>query len=150
MTGENYTRVPTGKLVNRGEPVIQTEKILTATAKAGMLAVIDGNDYKCKPSDGTGIPVGFIGYEQTDYKYRPMDYETAYVAGNVVMVLAGGNFEIYAPVAASQTVTIGTKLADNGNGMLKVAGSTDKVVAMALESKTTTAAGERVAVESLI
>jgi len=150
MVGENYTRVPVGKLVNRGEPVIQTEKILTATAKAGMLAVIDGNDYKCKPSDGTNKPVGFIGYEQTDYKFRPSDYETAFVAGNVVMVLAGGNFEIYAPVAASQTIALGDNLADNGNGMLKKACASDVAVAVALETKTTTAAGERVAVKSLI
>ena len=150
MVGENYTRVPVAKLVNRGEPVIQTEKILTATAKAGMLAVIDGNDYKCKPSNGIDIPVGFIGYEQTDLKYRPSDYETAFVTGNVVMVLAGGNFEIYAPVAAAQTIALGTKLADNGDGMLKVAGASDKIVARALETKTTTTAGERVAGESLI
>lgn len=150
MVGENYTRAPVGKIVNRGEPTIKVEKILTAGATAGMLAVIDGNDYKCKASDGTNIPVGFIGYEHTDYKFRPTNYDTPYVSGNVVMILAGGDFEIYAPVAAAQTLVLGDNLTDNGNGMLKKAGATDKVIAVALETKTTVNAGERVAVKSLI
>jgi len=140
MTAGSYTTTPIGKIVNRGEPVINVEKKLTASAKAGMLAVTDGNDYKVKPSNGTAKPIGWIGYEHTDYKFRPADYDTAYAIWDTVGIVAGGDFEIYALVTASSAVTINTGdiLADNGDGTLKLrdpASSTDFPIAMAVESK---------------
>jgi len=137
MTGESYTRKPVGKIINRGEPTVVTEKKLTAAAKPGMLAVTDGSDYKCKPSNGTAKPVGWIGYEHTDYRFRPADYDTAYAIWDTVGIVAGGGFEIYAIITASAetAVNAGDLLADNGDGTLKVAGASDTAVAAALESK---------------
>jgi len=153
MIGESYTTKPVGKIINRGKPSILVEKKLTAAAKPGMLAVIDENDYQCKPSNGTGKPVGWISYEHTDYRFRPEDYDTAYAAGDTVGIVAGGGFEVYALLTASAetTITNGDLLADNGNGTLKAAGTTDTAVAIALESMTVgQGTVSRIAVKSLI
>jgi len=153
MTGESYTNKPVGKIINRGNPSILVEKKLTAAAKPGMLAVIDGNDYQCKPSNGTAKLVGWIGFEHTDYRFRPENYDTAYAVGDTVGIVAGGGFEVYALLTASAetTITDGDLLADNGDGTLKVAGTTDTAVAIALESKTLgQGTVSRIAVKSLI
>jgi len=156
MAGTSYTIPPTGKIVNRGDPLINVEKVLTAVAKPGMLAVIDGNDYKVKPSNGTAKPVGWIGYEHTDYRFRPEDFEKSYGIGDTVAVLAGGDFEIYALISSSTEVTVNTGdiLSDKGDGTLKIrdaTSSTDYPIAMALETKTLgQGTVSRIAVKSLI
>lgn len=115
---DTYVTTPTGKIVNRGEPVICIEKKLAESAKAGMLAVVGTTDYDVKKADGTKMPFGWIGYEHTDYKFRPTSYETAYVVGDMVGIVAGGNIEVYAILDGSQTIVAGDLLADAGNGML--------------------------------
>ena len=156
MTGETYTRTPVGKVINRGEPLVVTEKVLTAEAKAGHLMVVDGNDYKTKKSDGTMMPAGWLSFEHTDLKFRPVSYETAFAAGDTVAVVSGGDFEVYAfatgAASTGSEITTGTLLYDNGDGTLTAAAADGALpVARALESLSVPAAETvRIAVKSLI
>ena len=167
MIGEAYVRKPEGKVINRGEPLVVTEKVLTASAVAGSLMVADGNDYKTKKSDGSRMPAGWLSYEHTDYRFRPASLEDSFAEGDTVAVVAGGNFEVYAFVSGSAdetvTVSIGTLLTDNGDGTLKIYNPNGTVesgtatnplppVAIALETLMIAAgsSAQRIAVKSLI
>ena len=156
MTGEAYARQPVGKVINRGEPLIVAEKTLTAEAKAGHLLAIDGNDYRAKKSDGTKMPAGWLSYEHTDLKFRPVDLDGTFAAGDVVAVVAGGGFEVYAFVTGKaetgSAIALGALLYDNGDGTLTASAPEDSLpVARALESMTVAAAvTARIAVRSLI
>ncbi|HJJ32715.1 MAG TPA: hypothetical protein O0X25_04065 [Methanocorpusculum sp.] len=167
MTGETYVRRPEGKVINRGEPLIVTDKVLTAAAVAGSLMIADGNDYKTKKSDGSRMPAGWLSFEHTDYKFRPTSLDSSFVAGDTVAVVAGGDFEVYAFISGSAdeavTVSIGTLLTDNGDGTLTIYNPNGTVesgtaknplppVAIALESMTIAAGSPavRIAVKSLI
>lgn len=154
MTGESYNRVPTGKIITRGEPLINVEKILTAAAKPGMLVEIDGNDYKCKPATADSKPAGWISYEHTPYNSRPDNYETELVAGDVVSVVSGGNFVIYTLVtggSSETTINIGDHLKSKGDGTLEASADAGDEVAIAAESVTISASTVvRLHVRSLI
>lgn len=126
MVGESYNRAPEGRIVVRGEPHIQVEKKLTEAAKAGMLVTCDSNDYKIKKLAANTMPIGWLSFEYTDAKTRPADFETAYASGDIVTVIAGGNFDIYAIATGEAstgndvTINAGDYLASNGDGTLKV------------------------------
>lgn len=159
MTGESYQVKPQGAIVVRnGDRVRSVEKILTEAAKPGMLVTIDGNDYKAKKAAANTKPFGWVGFEHTDVKTRPETYETAYASGDVVAVVYGADFDIYAiatgSTTAATTFTAGDLLASNDDGTLKAAGSDDVAVARALETITiaqaSTAATARIRVQSLI
>lgn len=156
---DNQHTAPNGVVVTRGDPVLKYERALSAAAKAGMLVVYDSNDYTCKPSDGTGKPYGWVGYERSPIETRPDTIDTEYASGDVASIVGGGSFEIYAIMTGSTTaetvVYPGTPMADNGDGTLKVAGSTDRIIAIAQEYKSIpaneeAAATTRVHVLSLI
>jgi len=160
MTGESYNVKPQGVIVVRGGDKVRcVEKTLTEAVKPGMLIAVDStNDYKAaKAASGSKI-FGWAGYEQTDCKTRPADYETAYVSGDVAQIVYGADFDIYAlatgSTTAAVTINAGDLLASNNDGTLKVAGTGDQVVAKALETITiaqaTTAAVARITVQSLI
>lgn len=152
---DNQHPIPTGVVVTRGNPVCKYERALSASAKAGMLVVFDTNDYTVKKSDGTGIPYGWLGYELTPGECKPDTLDTAYNAGDIASVVAGGNFEIYAiatgEATTGSTIVPGTRMADAGDGTITVAGEGDEVIAIAQESATIAAdATSRIHVISLI
>lgn len=124
MTGLNYETTPKGNIVNKGaENVIVNEKIISgANVKAGMLVVLDSNDYKAKLPSDTTIPVGWAGYEQTNYANRPATIDTAYSVGDVAGIISGGGFELWAfatgSTSESVTITIGDYLTTNSDGTL--------------------------------
>ncbi|HJJ36455.1 MAG TPA: hypothetical protein O0X27_04690 [Methanocorpusculum sp.] len=121
MTGESYTTRPVGKIITRGRPLMSAEKVLLESAKAGMLVTCDGNDYKAKKCTANTRPVGWISYEDTDYKVRPSDYETPFVSGDPVTIVNGGTFQIYALATAGTeplAITIGDYLTSNDDGTL--------------------------------
>ena len=159
MTGESYQVKPQGAIVARGgDRVRYAEKILTEAAKPGMLVTIDGNDYMAKKAAANTHPFGWVGFEHTDVKTRPESYETAYASGDVVAVLYGADFDIYAIATGSPsadvTIHAGDLLASNNDGTLKIAESGDVAVARALETVTiaqaSTAATARIMVQSRI
>jgi len=161
MTGESYNRAPVAVTVTRGNPIVQVEKILTAAAKPGHLMQIDGNDYKTKKQASGYEPCGWLSYENTNLKTRKETPDDAYASGDVVGIVAGGNFELYAHITCGTTadlsVSIGDKLIGNNDGTLRpwVAGTdTGAPVAVALESLTvthgTSAIVKRIHVLSLI
>ena len=151
MTGESYNRPPVGRIIVRGEPLFITPKDLTEPATAGMLVAIDGNDYTAKKCTSGAKPLGWIGYEDTDHKIRPTDYETPFRTGDHVSIVSGGNFELYALATGSLTLVAGDLLASNGDGTLTAASTGVQAVAIACESKTI-AAGTvaRIHVKTLI
>jgi len=129
MTGESYNAAPNGNIVVRGNPK-KVEKILTEAVVPGSLLQIDSNDYKAKLHDGSfasaaGV-VGWAGYEDASPSVRPESYDTAYVSGNVIPVLFGGGFDIYAiatgeaSTGSDVTITAGDLLTSNGDGTLKL------------------------------
>jgi len=151
MAGESYNRPPQGRIIVRGEPLYLAEKTLTESAKAGMLVAIDGNDYKAKKCTSSAKPVGWIGYEDTDCKIRPTDFETPFPTDSHVAVVAGGNFELYALATGALTIVAGDLLASNGDGTLTLAAAGAEAVGIACESKTIAAgAVERIHVKTLI
>lgn len=129
MTGESYNVAPNGNIVVRGNPY-KVEKVLTEAVLPGHLLQIDSNDYKAKKHDGAftsaGGVVGWAGYEQASSAVRPESYDTAYASGNVIPVLYGGSFDIYAIAigegssGADVTITAGDLLTSNGDGTLKL------------------------------
>lgn len=126
MTGESYNRTPEGRIVVRGEPHIQVEKVLTEAAKAGMLVTCDSNDYKIKKLTSATMPIGWLAFEYTDLKFRPETYDTAYASGDTATVIAGGDFDILAIATGEAssgddvTINAGDYLASNGDGTLKI------------------------------
>lgn len=160
MTGESYNVKPQGAIVVRGgDRVRYAEKMLTEAVKPGMLIAADtSNDYKAgKAASGSKI-FGWAAYEHCDCKTRPGTYEDAYVSGDVVPIIYGADFDIYAiatgSTSAAVTINAGDLLASNNDGTLKVAGSGDQIVAKALETVTiaqaATAGTARITVQSLI
>ena len=130
MTGESYNTAPNGNIVVRGKPETKVEKILTEAVLPGHLLQIDSNDYKAKLHDGSFASgagcIGWAGFEDASPNVRPDTYDTAYVSGNVIPVLSGGSFDIYAIAigeavgGAAVTITTGDLLTSNGDGTLKL------------------------------
>lgn len=124
MTGESYNRIPEGRIVVRGEPVTQVEKELTENAIAGMLVTCDGNDYKAKKATSDTMPVGWLAFEYSPISTRPSTYEEEFKTGDLVTVISGGSFDIFALVTgeastgADVTINEGTLLVSNGDGTL--------------------------------
>ncbi|HJJ36350.1 MAG TPA: hypothetical protein O0X27_04130 [Methanocorpusculum sp.] len=142
MTGESYNVRPVGKIVVRGTPIMQAEKVLDEGAVAGMLVAVNGNDYHVKKCTAAANPCGWISFEHTDYKVRPSAYETPFLQNDTVTVVSGGSFEIYALASAGESaplsITEGDPLvpADGGYLTACTAGSSVRPVALAAESVT--------------
>lgn len=142
---ESYNVIPNGRTVVRGTPMIRQEKILTATAKAGMLMQVDGTDYKAKPQATGGMPCGWLAFEETPAAIsRPDLIDTAMVSGDVVGIV-GGDIEVVAwftGSAADADIVAGDMLTGNNDGTLVkwTSASTTPAVAIAAESKTITGA----------
>ena len=129
MAGDSYNTAPVGNLVVRGNPY-KVEKVLTEAVLPGHLLQIDSNDYKAKQHDGSfasaaGV-IGWAGFEDASPAVRPDTMDTAYVSGNVIPVLHGGGFDLYAIATGSTddtnavTFTAGDLLTSNGDGTLKL------------------------------
>jgi len=92
-----------------------------AKMKPGIAVEMDGTG-TVKEFDGTGYPIGVLGYEDTQPgDYKPANRDTAFGAiGDRVPVHIERNKRIRARLAASQTVVKGMPLSAGADGHLSI------------------------------
>lgn len=81
---------PANRIVAGGNPLIQELKVENATNAYPGRAVMKGsNDDDIVVTDGLGVPVGFLGYEQCFPAFMPTNIQTAYAANAMAPVISG-------------------------------------------------------------
>jgi len=113
---------PNNKIVAAGEPLVQELKVETATNMyPGRLVKKGTNDDDIVVNTASGMPVGWLGYEQTNPQYKPANVDTAYAANDYAAVLNGGGFVIVGRLASGESVNKGDLLVPAANGELQEA-----------------------------
>jgi len=84
-------KTPTNKIVFGGAPIVQELKVESATNMyPGRLVQKGTNDDDIVVFTATTkMPVGWLGYEQTNPQYRPANVDTAYAADDYAAVVSG-------------------------------------------------------------
>ena len=118
----NQLQKPTGKIVERGNPLVLEHKVdSTGPALPGRLVYKGTNDddagVKSATDNVTNMPIGWLGYEQASASYKPSDEDTAYSTGDFAPVLNGGHFIIVSALSAVNA-TKGQYLCAGESGML--------------------------------
>ena len=81
---------PANRIAAGGNPLIQELKVESATNAYPGRAVMKGsNDDDIVVTDGLGVPVGFLGYEQCFPDFMPTNIQTAYAANAMAPVISG-------------------------------------------------------------
>jgi hypothetical protein len=140
-------------VADRTNIITTTKKIETVANMYAGVAVMKGtNDDDIVVSDGTqGTVQGWLGYEDTPKKYRPATISTIYTVNDKVAQVNGPGIKVRAFLLSGQTVTEGTHLMVAAAGHLSGATiGTHGVIAIAAESKASTAALTVIMVRSLI
>lgn len=89
---------PANKIVVAGHPLIQELKVESATeAYPGRVVMRGTNDDDIKVTDGIGVAIGFLGYENTFPAFMPTNIRTAYAANDQSTVLSGAQTVIFMP-----------------------------------------------------
>lgn len=132
---------------------LQTKKVETATSVyPGVLLMQGTNDDDVVVCDGTeGKAAFWAGYEHTHKNYRPATIDTIYEANDQIAAINGSGIIVYGYLLSGQTVAKHDRLMAAADGHLSggVVG-TNEIVAIAEESKASTAALTRILVRSLI
>lgn len=132
---------------------LQTKKVETATSVyPGVLLMQGTNDDDVVVCDGTeGKAAFWAGYEHTHKNYRPATIDTIYEANDQIGAVNGSGIIVYGYLLSGQTVAKHDRLMAAAAGHLSggVVG-TNEIVAIAEESKASTAALTRILVRSLI
>lgn len=132
---------------------LQTKKVETATSVyPGVLLMQGTNDDDVVVCDGTeGKAAFWAGYEHTHKNYRPATIDTIYEANDQIAAINGSGIIVYGYLLSGQTVAKHDRLmvAEAGHLSGGVVG-TNEIVAIAEESKASTAALTRILVRSLI
>jgi hypothetical protein len=92
-------RTTTAKLYDRGEPPVKILKNIETVANmyAGRLVAKGTTDFDIKVADGVlAVPIGWLGYEDTQETFKPATIDTIYVVSDKAVVLRGGGFSIRA------------------------------------------------------
>jgi len=99
-----------------------------AKMKPGIAVEMDGTG-AVKEFDGTGYPIGILGYEDTQPgDYKPANRDTAFGAlGDRVPVHVERNKRVRARLAASQTIYKGMALVAGADGNLSAMGLTQVI-----------------------
>jgi len=135
-------RKPTNRIVVAGEPIVHECKVETATNMyPGRLVQKGTNDDDIVVGTATGMPIGWLGYEQAHSAYQPSTVDTAYSLNDRAPVLNGGKFVIVGRLATGENVSKGDLLVPAANGELKKA-STLTVAAGATAVTSTAANGD--------
>lgn len=155
MTDTNETGFPAATNVvvaDRTGIHVQTKKVETATnVYPGRLVIQGTNDDDIVICADNGEAIGWAGYEDTAKKYRPTTISTIYQANDQIAVVNGPGIIVRASLASGQTVDKGSRLAASADGELSGGTvGTDEIVAIAEESKASTAPGTAIMVRSLI
>jgi hypothetical protein len=82
----------------------------------GRLVSRDNGDYDVKEGSALLSPVGWLGYEGTNFK--PATIDTAYAVADDAMVYNGGGFRVRASLAKGCSVVKGNLLANWTNGQV--------------------------------
>lgn len=134
---------PLNKVVVAGTPVYYSYRIKTATnCYPTRFVTKDTTDAEIKVCGATDTPLGVLGYEQASSVFYPENIDTSYAAGDEAPVIIGTEGVQLLTLAAGQTVNSGDMLVIVDAGCVAKAGATPdvtKIVAVALESITTTA-----------
>ena len=138
--------------VAMGNPMVQELEVLTATNMiAGRHVQRDTTDNGIKVGDASGNSIGWLGYEQANPEFKPVNPATAYAANSMAPVLNGGNFYVVARLASGQNVVKGQPLTFAANGELTAATyGTHHVAAFAEETVNATDAAANILVRSVI
>jgi len=99
-----------------------------AKMKPGIAVEMDGTG-TVKEFDGTGYPIGILGYEDVQPgDYKPATRDTAFAAaGDRVPVHVERNKRVRGRLAASQTIYKGMALVAGSDGLLSAMGLTQVV-----------------------
>jgi hypothetical protein len=154
-TNEQGMVQPSNKIVVDSTNLhLQTKKIETvANVYPGVLLMQGTNDDDVVVCDGTqGKAAYWAGYEHTAKKYRPATIDTIYVVNDQIGAINGPGIILVARLLSGQTVAKHDRLCATGAaGHLSGAVvGTDEIVAIAEESKASTAALTKILVRSLI
>ena len=142
----------TDKIVLSGNPITVEKEVETvANMYPGRLVKRDTGDNQVEVAATDDLVYGWLAYEHTPVMYRPADKNTIYVVNDRAAVIVGGDVVIRARLATSQTIVMGDKLTVAAAGVLtKATIGTHMVVAIAMESLTTTGAQANIIVKSRI
>jgi hypothetical protein len=163
MTGDTGFVEATDRIVLAGSNMkMSREKEIEGTVTymlPGALVKMGSTDNEVAVgSDGVSA-VGWLGYRDTSAMWRPKNIDTAYVLGDRAGVVSGPGMIIRGKLADNMTIAYGDKLTGTANGALKEwvpiattpANELEQfVVAIAMESKTTSGAAANLIVKSVI
>jgi len=152
-TAETAQVQPTNQIVLDSKGIhIQTKRIETATSVyPGTLVLMGTNDDEIVTCGAAGEAIGWLGYEQTAKTYRGATIDTIAVIDTYHAVINGPGIILIGRLASGQTVDKGSRLMAAAAGELSGATvGTDEVVAIAEESKASTAPLTKILVRSLI
>ena len=123
MVTETAMVKPTNQIVYDSKGIhIQTKKVETATNMyPGRLVVKGTNDDDVIIGTAAGAVIGWLGYEQTDKKYRNATVDTIYEANDQVAVINGPGIILVGSLASGQNVTKGARLVAAAAGELTAA-----------------------------
>lgn len=155
MAVEKGFNKPSNRVVAFGTPFVRTMTVETADQMyPGRLVVLGTNDNDVLANDNSGNAVaGWLGFEQAANNYRPATISTAYAAGDFAPVLNGPGMVIKATLATGETISRDEALTSGTNpkgALTSATVGTDRIVAIALESVTTTSSSADIWVMSLI
>ena len=116
--GASYTKPSNAILVDGIAGVqVQTMHIESATGMyAGNLVMKGANDNDIIVNTGEGTAIGWLGYEQTQKKYRPATVDTIYLVDALAAVLNGPGICVVANLVAGQTIVSGDMLVATSYG----------------------------------
>jgi hypothetical protein len=142
---------PTNKVVAKGTA---DEQVLTVTGtvtecKPGRLVKKGADDAKVIIGAADGLTIGWLGFEQTGYTFKPANISTAYVVNDEATVISGAGIHVIA--YGSAAIAKGARVAAGADGkVITFADGTmtpDLIVGIAEE---TTAGAGNVRIRSLI
>lgn len=124
---------PANKIVLRGTPLVQSERIETvANMYPGRLVKRDTTDGDMEVNTVGNPPTGWLGYEQASGDYKPATEDTIYVVNDIAPRLFGGGFVIIGRIKTGEgVITKGDFLTPGAAGELL------KAVAINVDSGTT-------------
>jgi len=133
------------------KPLIQGLKVeVAANMYPGRLVIKGTNDDDAVVSGASGLITGWLGYEQADPNFQPVDVDTLYAANDTAPVLYGSGFVLVASLAATQTIVKGDRLSAGALGQVVKTVSPAVIVGVAMETVTTTGSAADIMVLSLI
>jgi len=155
MTTETGQVQPTNKIVvDSTNCHHQTKKVETATNMYPGRMVIKGtNDDDVIVGTSGGAVYGWIGYNDTNKKYRPANISTIQEANDQIDIINGSGIIVLAWLLSGETVTKGAQLVSADGGYVQAyatGGSDDLITSLAEESVASTDTTTRILVRSLI